>query len=93
MRSSLCPVRRGRSPARRTVRGQPALVYANSRGRRARLTPRATRTSLSAVIALRWGQPAPAFSLPSTLGRPVSLAEQLGKDVVLAFYCYDWGNI
>jgi hypothetical protein len=45
------------------------------------------------TTALRWGQPAPAFSLPSTLGRPVSLEEHRGKDVVLAFYCYDWGSI
>ena len=43
--------------------------------------------------ALRWGQPAPALSLPSTLGRPLSLEEHRGKDVVLAFYCYDWGSI
>jgi peroxiredoxin len=43
--------------------------------------------------ALRWGQPAPGFSLPSTLGRSISLEELRGKDVVLAFYCYDWGNI
>lgn len=42
---------------------------------------------------LRWGQPAPALSLPSTLGRPVTLEEHRGKDVVLAFYCYDWGSI
>jgi peroxiredoxin len=42
----------------------------------------------------RWGQPAPEFSLPSTLGRALSLGEFRGKsDVVLAFYCYDWGNI
>jgi len=45
------------------------------------------------VIALRWGQPAPDFSLPSTQGRPISLAEHRGRDVVLAFYCYDWGGI
>jgi peroxiredoxin len=32
--------------------------------------------------------------LPSTLGRPVSLQEYKGKsDVVVAFYCYDWGGI
>lgn len=44
--------------------------------------------------APRWGLPAPEFSLPSTLGRPLSLAEYKGKaDVVLGFYCYDWGNI
>jgi len=41
-----------------------------------------------------WSQPAPGFSLPSTLGRSISLEEYTGKaDVVLAFYCYDWGGI
>jgi len=45
------------------------------------------------VIGARFAQPAPDFSLPSTLGRPVSLSEYRGRDVVLAFYCYDWGNI
>jgi len=46
------------------------------------------------VTTLRWGQPAPAFSLPSTLGRPISLEQFRGKsDVVIAFYCYDWGGI
>jgi peroxiredoxin len=45
------------------------------------------------VIALRWGQPAPGFSLPSTLGRPVSLEEFKGRDLVVAFYCYDFGGI
>jgi peroxiredoxin len=45
------------------------------------------------MSTLRWGQPAPGFSLPSTLGRPMTLDEHHGKDVVLAFYCYDWGNI
>ena len=46
------------------------------------------------MIALRWGQAAPGFSLPSTLGRAVSLADYKGKaDVVLVFYCYDWGSI
>jgi peroxiredoxin len=43
---------------------------------------------------LRWGQPAPGFSLPSTLGRNLSLEEHKGKsDVVIGFYCYDWGGI
>lgn len=43
---------------------------------------------------LRWGQPAPSFSLPSTLGRPVGLEEFRGQaDVVLSFYCFDWGSI
>jgi peroxiredoxin len=43
---------------------------------------------------LRYGQEAPAFSLPSTSGREISLAEFRGlAEVVLLFYCYDWGNI
>ena len=46
------------------------------------------------MSTLRWGQTAPGFSLPSTLGRAVSLEEYKGRaDVVLAFYCYDWGGI
>jgi peroxiredoxin len=45
-------------------------------------------------MPLRWGQAAPSFSLPSTLGRPLSLAEFKGQaDVVLVFYCYDFGGI
>ena len=45
-------------------------------------------------MPLRWGQPAPDFSLLSTLGRAVSLAEFKGQaDVVLVFYCYDFGSI
>ena len=44
--------------------------------------------------ALRFSQPAPEFSLPSTLGRPIALSEYRGRaDVVLAFYCFDWGSI
>ncbi len=43
---------------------------------------------------LRYGQDAPAFSLPSTSARDISLAEFKGtSDVVLLFYCYDWGGI
>ncbi len=43
---------------------------------------------------LRYGQEAPAFSLPSTSSRDVSLAEFKDvADVVLLFYCYDWGGI
>jgi len=46
------------------------------------------------MSSLRWGQAAPGFSLPSTLGRVVSLEEYRGQaDVVIAFYCYDWGSI
>jgi peroxiredoxin len=43
---------------------------------------------------LRFGQPAPAFSLPATGGGEISLGDFAGqKDVVLLFYCYDWGGI
>ena len=43
---------------------------------------------------LKYGQPAPDFSLPSTGGSSVTLAEFKGRaEVVLAFYCYDWGSI
>jgi len=35
---------------------------------------------------LKIGDPAPAFTLPSTTGKPVSLAELRGKTVVLAFF-------
>jgi peroxiredoxin len=42
---------------------------------------------------LRYGKPAPDFSLPSTENRPMTLAEFRGHDVVLVFYCFDWGSI
>jgi len=46
------------------------------------------------VTPVRFGQPAPDFTLPSTGGAPVSLAEYRGRaDVVLVFYCYDFGRI
>jgi peroxiredoxin Q/BCP len=45
------------------------------------------------VTSLRFGQPAPGFSLPSSGGGEASLADFKGKDVVLVFYCYDWGGI
>jgi peroxiredoxin len=45
------------------------------------------------MTALRFGQPAPDFTLPATGGSPVHLAELRGRDVVLVFYCYDWGSI
>ena len=34
------------------------------------------------VTTLRWGQAAPEFELPSTEGRPISLRELRGHDVV-----------
>ncbi len=46
------------------------------------------------MTGLRFGQPAPAFSLPATTGGTISLADYAGRaDVVLVFYCYDWGGI
>jgi peroxiredoxin len=46
------------------------------------------------VNSLRFGQEAPGFSLPSTSGNQATLADFKGKsDVVLVFYCYDWGSI
>jgi peroxiredoxin len=46
------------------------------------------------MTGLRFGQEAPGFSLPSTTGTPTALADFRGKsDVVLVFYCYDWGSI
>jgi peroxiredoxin len=45
------------------------------------------------VATLKWGQAAPDFELPSTEGRPITLREFRGRDVVLGFYCYDFGGI
>ncbi len=42
---------------------------------------------------LQFAKPAPDFSLPSTEGKTVTLSDFKGKDVVLVFYCYDWGGI
>lgn len=41
---------------------------------------------------MRYGAPAPDFTLPSTEG-DVTLSALRGRDVVLVFYCYDFGNI
>ena len=45
------------------------------------------------MTGLRFGQATPGFTLPSTAGGETSLADFKGKDVVLVFYCYDWGGI
>ena len=42
---------------------------------------------------VRYGQPAPDFTLPSTENRDITLSELRGRDVVLVFYCYDFGGI
>jgi thioredoxin-dependent peroxiredoxin len=45
------------------------------------------------VTGLRYGGPAPEFSLPATGGTTVTLSGLKGSDVVLVFYCYDFGSI
>ncbi len=45
------------------------------------------------MSGLRYGAPAPDFSLPSTEGETVTLTGLKGRDAVLVFYCYDWGGI
>jgi len=45
------------------------------------------------MTGLSFGQPAPDFSLPSTAGEQVQLRDFRGRDVVLLFYCFDWGSI
>jgi peroxiredoxin len=45
------------------------------------------------MTGLRFGQPAPDFTLPSTAGTDVTLSALRGPDVVLVFYCFDWGSI
>ena len=48
----------------------------------------------STVTPLRWGQAAPDFELSSTLGRSISLKQFRDQaEVVLGFYCFDWGGI
>jgi thioredoxin-dependent peroxiredoxin len=39
--------------------------------------------SLSAVAALKVGEKAPAFTLPATTGKQLSLADFAGKNIVL----------
>jgi peroxiredoxin len=46
------------------------------------------------MTELRFGQPAPDFSLPATTGAEIRLSAFRGtSDVVLVFYCFDWGSI
>jgi peroxiredoxin len=46
------------------------------------------------MTGLLFGKPAPDFTLPAAVGGPeVTLSSLKGQDVVLVFYCYDWGRI
>ena len=45
------------------------------------------------MTGVRFGQPAPDFTLPSSLGGNITLSDLRGQDVLLLFYCFDWGNI
>lgn len=45
------------------------------------------------MTGLKYGAPAPDFSLPATGGGTVTLSGLKGQDVVLVFYCYDFGSI
>lgn len=46
------------------------------------------------TTSLQYNRPAPDFSLPAPGGKTIALADYKGKaDVVLVFYCYDFGNI
>jgi hypothetical protein len=51
------------------------------------------RIYCDAMTDLRFGQAAPDFSLPATTGGQARLADFRGRDVVLLFYCFDWGSI
>jgi peroxiredoxin len=44
-------------------------------------------------MPLQVGQLAPDFTLPSHLGKPVTLSNYRGKNVVLAFYPLAWTPI
>jgi mycoredoxin-dependent peroxiredoxin len=45
------------------------------------------------MTGVRFGQPAPDFTLPSSLGGNITLSDLRGQDVLLVFYCFDWGSI
>lgn len=49
---------------------------------------------MPAMTPLKVGDKAPLFTLPSTLGQPISLADYLEKGpVVLAWYLFDFGRV
>ena len=53
-----------------------------------------TIAGMAPQTPLKVGDKAPLFTLPSTLGQPISLAEYLNKGpVVLAWYLFDFGRV
>jgi len=53
-----------------------------------------TIASMARQTPLKVGDKAPLFTLPSTLGEPISLADCLEKGpVVLAWYLFDFGRV
>ena len=68
---------------------QPPTAYS--------LAPRAGRCDnrpMTQQQPLAVGDRAPDFTLPSSLGRPVALAEYLERGpVVLAWYLFDFGRV
>lgn len=71
----------------RTSRVSPARIAPGRKPSHARTIRRI------AMTGLRYGGPAPDFTLPSTGGGTVTLSALKGSDVVLVFYCYDFGSI
>ena len=65
------------------VKASAASTKKSAPAKKAESAPAAPRTTL------REGAPAPAFTLPSSEGRDVSLAELRGKHVVVYFYPKD----
>jgi peroxiredoxin Q/BCP len=45
------------------------------------------------MASIQYARPAPQFSLPTTGGKSIALSDFKGKDVVVYFYCYDFGTI
>ncbi len=59
-----------------------------------RTTVRRTLWAMPESRSLAVGDRAPLFTLPSSTGKPVDLADQLSRGpVVLAWYLFDFGRV